>query len=124
MVFFAGIFIITVPHRFLPLPNCIYTSGGEYGNCNHQTQHFEEVTHEKDIQRHKLRDPVPLKEIMHHNPTTINWGSTVAKAAARMCHDDVGSCIVLKRNLPVGIVTEQDINCKVVARDSKPSSAM
>jgi signal-transduction protein with cAMP-binding, CBS, and nucleotidyltransferase domain len=65
---------------------------------------------------------VPLKEIMHHNPTTINWGATVASAAARMCHDDVGSCIVLKRNLPVGIVTEQDINCKVVAKDSKPSS--
>lgn len=65
---------------------------------------------------------VPLKEIMHHNPTTIDWGATVAKAAEKMCHDDVGSCIVLKRNLPVGIVTEQDINCKVVARDSKPSS--
>ena len=65
---------------------------------------------------------VPLKEIMHYNPTTIAWGATVAKAAEKMCHDDVGSCIILKKNLPVGIVTEQDINCKVVAKDLKPGS--
>ena len=65
---------------------------------------------------------VPLKEIMRHNPTTISSGATVAKAAASMCHDDVGSCIVLNHNLPVGIVTEQDINCKVVAKDLKPST--
>nr|WP_321350841.1 CBS domain-containing protein [uncultured Methanoregula sp.] len=65
---------------------------------------------------------VPLKEIMRHDPTTISSDATVAKAAAAMCHDDVGSCIVLQHNLPVGIVTEQDINCKVVAKDLKPST--
>nr|WP_319377349.1 CBS domain-containing protein [uncultured Methanoregula sp.] len=65
---------------------------------------------------------VPLKEIMRHDPTTISSGATVEKAAAAMCHDDVGSCIVLQHNLPVGIVTEQDINCKVVAKDLKPST--
>jgi len=63
---------------------------------------------------------VPLNEVMQRNPTTIGSGATVAKAAATMCHDDVGSCIVLQRNLPIGIVTEQDINCKVVAKDLKP----
>jgi len=65
---------------------------------------------------------VPLKEVMRPNPTTIGTGATVDKAAAIMCHDDVGSCIVLQRNFPIGIVTEQDINCKVVARDLKPST--
>jgi signal-transduction protein with cAMP-binding, CBS, and nucleotidyltransferase domain len=65
---------------------------------------------------------IPLKEMMRHDPTTISSNATVAKAAAAMCHDDVGSCIVLNHNLPVGIVTEQDINCKVVARDLKPST--
>nr|WP_320161988.1 CBS domain-containing protein [uncultured Methanoregula sp.] len=65
---------------------------------------------------------VSLKEVMRHDPTTISSGATVAKAAAAMCHDDVGSCIVLNHNLPVGIVTEQDINCKVVAKDLKPST--
>jgi signal-transduction protein with cAMP-binding, CBS, and nucleotidyltransferase domain len=64
---------------------------------------------------------VPLNEVMQSNPTTIASNATVAKAAAAMCRDDVGSCIVLAKNLPVGIVTEQDINCKVVAQDLKPS---
>jgi hypothetical protein len=41
---------ITALHYRLPLPNCIYTSEGEYANCNHQQKHFKEVTHEKDIQ--------------------------------------------------------------------------
>jgi signal-transduction protein with cAMP-binding, CBS, and nucleotidyltransferase domain len=65
---------------------------------------------------------VPLSEVMRQTPTTIGTGATVAQAAAAMCHDDVGSCIVLERNLPIGIVTEQDINCKVVAKDLKPST--
>jgi signal-transduction protein with cAMP-binding, CBS, and nucleotidyltransferase domain len=65
---------------------------------------------------------VPLREIMRYRPTTIDYEATVAKAAATMCHDEVGSCIVLQNNLPIGIITEQDINCKVVAKDIKPST--
>lgn len=65
---------------------------------------------------------VPLSEVMRPDPTTISNGATVAQAAVAMCHDDVGSCIVLDGKLPVGIVTEQDINCKVVAKDLKPST--
>ena len=65
---------------------------------------------------------VPLKEVMRRNPTTIQIEESVAKAAMAMCRDEVGSCIVLKDNLPVGIVTEEDINCKVVAKDSKPGA--
>jgi signal-transduction protein with cAMP-binding, CBS, and nucleotidyltransferase domain len=37
-----------------------------------------------------------------------------------MCHDEVGSCIVLTKSVPVGIITEQDINCKVVAKNRVP----
>ncbi|OPX67382.1 MAG: Inosine-5'-monophosphate dehydrogenase [Methanoregulaceae archaeon PtaB.Bin056] len=66
---------------------------------------------------------VPVREVMRRNPTTIGYEGTVARAAMLMCRDEVGSCIVLGRdNLPVGIVTEEDINCKVVARDLKPST--
>jgi CBS domain-containing protein len=65
---------------------------------------------------------VPLREVMRSQPTTIDAEATVAKAAATMCRDEVGSCIVLQKNLPIGIVTEEDINCKVVAKDFKPSS--
>ncbi len=59
---------------------------------------------------------------MRRNPTTIDAGATVARAAMFMCRDEVGSCIVLQGNLPAGIVTEEDINCKVVAKDRKPGS--
>jgi signal-transduction protein with cAMP-binding, CBS, and nucleotidyltransferase domain len=39
-----------------------------------------------------------------------------------MCSKDPsGSCIVIKEGAAVGIVTEQDINCKVVAKDLRPS---
>jgi len=57
---------------------------------------------------------------MRRNPTTILFEEPVARAAMAMCRDEVGSCIVLKDNLPVGIVTEEDINCKVVAKDRRP----
>ncbi|OPX74352.1 MAG: Inosine-5'-monophosphate dehydrogenase [Methanoregulaceae archaeon PtaB.Bin152] len=66
---------------------------------------------------------VPVREVMRRNPTTTGYDGTVARAAMLMCRDEVGSCIVLGRdNLPVGIVTEEDINCKVVAKDLKPST--
>ncbi|GAB7017108.1 CBS domain-containing protein [Methanogenium cariaci] len=61
-----------------------------------------------------------LKEVIRFRPTTIDSGSTVAHAAEKMCRDEVGSCIVLKKNVPVGIVTELDINCKVVAKNRVP----
>ena len=64
---------------------------------------------------------VPVREVMRSHPTTIDVGETVARAAQSMCRDEVGSCIVLQNNLPIGIVTEEDINCKVVAKDLKPS---
>jgi signal-transduction protein with cAMP-binding, CBS, and nucleotidyltransferase domain len=67
---------------------------------------------------------VPIREVMRTHPTTIDIGETVAKAAAAMCRDEVGSCIVLKNNLPIGIITEEDINCKVVAKDLRPGNVL
>lgn len=61
-----------------------------------------------------------LKEVIRFRPTTIDSGSTVADAAEKMCRDEVGSCIVLMKNAPVGIITELDINCKVVAKNRVP----
>ncbi|HWQ68009.1 MAG TPA: CBS domain-containing protein [Methanospirillum sp.] len=72
----------------------------------------------------KLETRVPVRDIMKRNPKTIDYRATVADAARKMCNKDTsGSCIVLKENSAVGIVTEQDINCKVVAKDIKPSEA-
>jgi len=64
---------------------------------------------------------VHLRDVMR-NPTTIQFDESVARAAMTMCRDEVGSCIVLKDNIPVGIVTEEDINCKVVAKDKRPGT--
>ena len=63
---------------------------------------------------------VPVREVMKLNPTTIDANATTAEAARAMCRDEVGSCIVLQNNLPIGIVTEEDFNCKVMAKDRKP----
>lgn len=72
----------------------------------------------------QLETTVPVRDIMRRNPKTIDYRATVADAARKMCNKDTsGSCIVLRENVAVGIVTEQDINCKVVARDIKPSEA-
>ena len=65
---------------------------------------------------------VPLSEVMKRNPTMISIEANVAKAAKAMCREGVGSCIILEKNLPIGIVTEEDINCKVVEKDLKPST--
>jgi len=65
---------------------------------------------------------VPLNEVMKRNPTMISIEANVAKAAKTMCREKVGSVIILQRNKPIGIVTEEDINCKVVAKDLKPST--
>jgi signal-transduction protein with cAMP-binding, CBS, and nucleotidyltransferase domain len=67
---------------------------------------------------------VPLTEIMQTEPTTIGIEANVASAAKAMCRDEVGSCIVLQDNLPIGIVTEEDINCKVVAKDKRPGTVL
>ncbi len=65
---------------------------------------------------------IPLRDVMKNNPTMIDIGASVAKAAKAMCVDEVGSVIILERSQPIGIVTEEDITCKVVAKDLKPST--
>ena len=74
----------------------------------------------KDTIRFETR--VSLHEVMKRNPSTITSEATVAKAAKVMCQEEVGSCIVLGHGRPIGMVTEEDINCKVVAKDLKPST--
>ncbi|MCP1715568.1 CBS domain-containing protein [Methanocalculus alkaliphilus] len=63
---------------------------------------------------------IPVREVMKLHPTTIDGNATTAEAAQVMCRDEVGSCIVLHHNLPIGIVTEEDFNCKIMALDKKP----
>ena len=70
----------------------------------------------------RFETQIPLREVMKTNPTMLGIEATVAQAAKTMCHDEVGSVIILERNRPIGIVTEEDITCKVVSNDLKPST--
>lgn len=70
----------------------------------------------------RFETKVPLREVMNRDPTSLDIGANVAKAAKTMCKAGVGSVIILEHNRPIGIVTEEDINCKVVAKDLKPST--
>jgi CBS domain-containing protein len=70
----------------------------------------------------RFETQIPLREVMKTNPTMLGVEATVAKAAKTMCRDEVGSVIILESNQPTGIVTEEDITCKVVSKDLKPSS--
>jgi CBS domain-containing protein len=70
----------------------------------------------------RFETQIPLREVMKTNPTMLGIEATVAKAAKTMCREEVGSVIILERNRPIGIVTEEDITCKVVSKDLKPST--
>jgi CBS domain-containing protein len=70
----------------------------------------------------RFETQIPLRDVMKNNPTMLGIEATVAKAAKTMCHDEVGSVIILENSQPIGIVTEEDITCKVVAKDLKPST--
>jgi len=72
----------------------------------------------------RFETQIPLRDVMKNNPTMIGIEATVAKAAKAMCHDEVGSVIILGNGQPIGIVTEEDITCKVVAKDLKPSTVL
>jgi len=80
------------------------------------------VLHNSKLQ---LETEIPVKEIMRTNVKTIDYNANVVDAASKMCSRDIaGSCVVLKHNIPVGIVTEQDINCKVVAKGKSPHDVL
>ena len=70
----------------------------------------------------RFETQIPLRDVMKNNPTMLGIEATVEKAAKTMCHDEVGSVIILGNGQPIGIVTEEDITCKVVAKDLKPST--
>ena len=57
---------------------------------------------------------------MRTPPTTIDSEASVTEAARAMRRDKVGSCIVLRNKIPIGIVTEEDFAWKVIAKDLKP----
>ena len=76
----------------------------------------------KETNAIRFETRVPLRDVMRTNLATTSTEANVAEAAKLMCREAVGSVIIVQKNHPIGIVTEEDINCKVVAKDLKPST--
>jgi len=61
-----------------------------------------------------------VKDVMTKTVITIESNKTVIEGAALMAENNVGNLIVMKDNMPIGIVTERDFVRRVIAED-KPS---
>jgi signal-transduction protein with cAMP-binding, CBS, and nucleotidyltransferase domain len=63
---------------------------------------------------------IQVKDIMTKPAINIEHNKTVQEAAKKMVKHRVGSIIVVKNNNPIGIITETDLNKKVVAPAKDP----
>jgi len=61
-----------------------------------------------------------VKDIMTKPAVKIDYNKTVQQAAKEMVKHRVGSIIIMKKNNPIGIITETDLNKKVVAPSKDP----
>ncbi len=61
-----------------------------------------------------------VKNIMTKPVIQVNYNKTVQEAAKIMVKHRVGSIIVVKNNNPIGIITETDVNKKIVAPGKDP----
>ncbi len=61
-----------------------------------------------------------IKDIMTKPAIKIEYNKTVQQAAKEMAKHRVGSIIVIKNKNPIGIITETDLNKKVVAPAKDP----
>jgi len=61
-----------------------------------------------------------VKDIMTKRIITVDQDKTVQQTAKKMAHFRVGSIIVLKKNNPIGMITETDINKRIVALAKDP----
>ena len=58
-----------------------------------------------------------VKDVMTKTVITIESNKTVIEGAALMAENNVGNLIVMKDNMPIGIVTERDFVRRVIAED-------
>jgi len=63
---------------------------------------------------------ISVKNIMTKPAVKIEHNKTVQRAAKEMVKHRVGSIIVVKKKNPIGIITETDLNKKIVAPGKDP----
>lgn len=61
-----------------------------------------------------------VKDIMTKPAIKIDYNKTVQQAAKEMAEHRVGSIIIMKNKNPIGILTETDLNKKIVALAKDP----
>ncbi len=66
--------------------------------------------------------PLTVRDVMSSPVITIDQEKSVRTAAEVIANARVGCLVVVKENVPVGIVTKTDLVRKVVARDLKGSN--
>ena len=66
---------------------------------------------------------IKIKEIMTKPAIKINYNVSVQSAAKEMVKHRISSIVVLKNKSPIGIITEADINRKIVAPSKDPKKA-
>lgn len=70
--------------------------------------------------RSALEGRLLVSEVMTKDPVTVSSRMRLDHAASLMKERDVSSLIVVRKDVPVGIVTENDFVLKVIARNLKP----
>ncbi len=68
--------------------------------------------------------PVRVEEIMHREVRRTNPDMRLADAARKMRDMDVGCLPVLEDEELIGIITDRDITCRVVAEARDPATTM
>ncbi len=63
-----------------------------------------------------------IREAMTKNVKTVKEDVKVTESARIMERNNIGCVVVVKGDVPIGIVTERDITYRVVAPDKKPST--
>ncbi len=67
---------------------------------------------------------IKVKSAMRTRVVTIFPDKSVLAAAKLMKKEDIGSLIVVEKNKPIGIVTREDVNDKVAAKDLQSSKLL
>ena len=62
-----------------------------------------------------------VEEIMSENPVTCMPDTSIQQAARWMVESDCGALLVVDSdNKPVGVITDRDITCRIVAKGKNP----
>jgi CBS domain-containing protein len=64
---------------------------------------------------------IPARDVMDPNPVTVSPRMTVHHAATLMKERDVSCLVVVRKDEPVGCLTESDMARRVVAMNLKPN---